>query len=61
MDSIIERADLVLDSGACLVVLARRIADKLGIEVAGLKKSRMQVADGRWADAGLTTLQSVKV
>ena len=55
------RANLVLDSGAAVVVLTRHMADKLGIEVEGLKKSRMQVADGRWVDIGLTMLQSVKV
>ncbi len=55
------RATLVLDSGAAVVVLTRRIAEQLGIDVEKLKKSRTQLADGRWVDMGLTKLQTVKV
>ena len=55
------RATLVLDSGAATVMLSRRVAEKLGIDVDQLKKVNTQVADGRMVQAGSTTLERVKV
>lgn len=55
------RVKLVLDSGAGIVVLTRRVADKLELDVEKLKKSKIQVADGRYAETGLITLESFKV
>ena len=55
------RAALVLDSGAGTVVLSRRLAEQLGMDVEKLKKINTRVADGRTAQVGFTMLESVKV
>ena len=55
------RANLVLDSGAGAVVLSKRMAEKLGIDLEKLKKGQTQVADGRMVETAYTVLKSVKL
>jgi len=55
------RATLVLDSGASNVLLSKRIAEKLEIDLDKLKKTDVRVADGRTVSTFVTTLESVQV
>ena len=56
------RASLFLDTGASLVVLSKRIAEQLGIDVSKSKNLvQLQVADGRIVNAALIRLESVRV
>ncbi|GEM_PF-398190 len=55
------RATLVLDSGAASVMLSRKLAEQLDVDMEKLKKINTQVADGRTVQAGQTILESVKV
>lgn len=55
-------ASLVLDTGASLVVLRRKIAEKLGINLDGIKPdAKMTLADGRQINAKHIILESVEV
>ena len=55
------RANLVLDSGAVIVTLSKRLAGELGIDLTKLEKSAGRVADGRTIEEARGTLQSIKV
>ena len=54
---------LLLDTGASLVVLSRRIGDELGLDLADTKKDVMELklADGRSALAKAVILESVSI
>jgi clan AA aspartic protease (TIGR02281 family) len=55
-------ANLILDTGASLVVISQKVAAAAGIDVAAVKESiELQVADGRKVSAKLTSLKSVSV
>ncbi len=55
------RVNLILDSGAGVVVLSKRAAEKLEIDISKLKKGMTQVADGRKVETAFVTLSSIKV
>src|SRR3989338_4065939 len=55
------RARLLLDSGATTVVLPKRVADRLGIDMDQLKKEAVRVADGRVVESAKSLLESVEV
>ena len=55
-------AALVVDTGASMVVISQRIADKLGIDTKTIKrKITVKLADGSMAEATPIVLDSVKV
>ena len=55
------RAKLLLDSGASVIALPRRIADRLDIDVADLKKHSVRLADARVVEATQALIESVEV
>src|SRR3989338_7198968 len=55
------RARLLLDSGATMVALPKRVADQLGIDMNQLKKEAVRVADGRVVESAKSLLESVEV
>lgn len=55
------RVRLILDSGASVVALPKRVSDFLGIDVASLKKQSAQMADGRIEECASTVLESVEL
>ena len=55
------RARLLLDSGATAIVLPKRVADRLGIDMNQLKKEAVRVADGRVVESAKSLLESVEV
>ncbi|MDD5116605.1 MAG: retropepsin-like aspartic protease [Candidatus Omnitrophica bacterium] len=57
------RANLVLDTGASLILLSKKIADKLGMDVNRKDATPIELimADGRREEARMVTLESVRV
>jgi predicted aspartyl protease len=55
------RANLVLDSGASIVMLSKRLAGELGMDLAKMEKGTAKVADGRTVENALGVLESVRV
>lgn len=57
------KANLVLDTGASLVVISRKIGEELGIDLSDTKTNVMELrlADGRRASAKAVVLESVKI
>lgn len=57
------RVNLVLDTGASLVVLSKRVGEQLGIDVSDAKTGIMEfkLADGRRAKAKAIILESVRI
>ena len=56
-------AMLVVDTGASIVVLARRVGEGLGVDLSDTKKDivTMQLAGGRKVDAKMIVLKSVRI
>lgn len=56
------KVSLMLDTGASLVVLKKSVADRLGIDLDGIKQEvDLSVADGRQVKAKYVVLNSVRV
>lgn len=56
------KAVLLLDTGASLVVLSKRIGEELGLDTADAKNTMMlRLADGRMANAKAVVLDNVKI
>lgn len=57
------KASLVLDTGASLVILSRKIGEELGLDLSDTKKDivELKLADGRKSSAKVVILDSVKI
>ncbi len=57
------KANLILDTGASLIILSNKIAGSLGIDVndANAKPVELKMADGRKTEAKMVVLESVSV
>ena len=55
------RVRLILDSGASVVALPKRVADFIGVDITALKKQSAQMADGRIEECAQTVLESVEI
>ncbi|MFH1397542.1 MAG: retroviral-like aspartic protease family protein [Candidatus Omnitrophota bacterium] len=55
------RTNLVVDTGASLVTISRRIAEKLYLDLNQAPSTMVTLADGRNALAKITTIENIKV
>lgn len=56
------RATLVLDTGASLIVLSKKVGEELGVDLGAVKNvAKLHLADNRTIDAKLTVLKSVRI
>ena len=55
-------AVLLVDTGASIIILSKRIGEELGIDTSGIKDNMtLKLADGRMANAKAVILDSVKI